>query len=206
MNQLIHDDITTTSQPDTDGLLERLRAIVPYRSLTTSEARLLAERQANLLLRDLGIAVPATSHELIASLPFLTVARRNGFPTSGMSAHTDRGWLILLRGDEPKVRQRFSLAHELKHILDDPFIRRLYPSLGTTTSYERAERVCDYFAGCLLMPKRWLLKDWCSGKQNIERLATRYNVSRAAMRVRLSQLGVLPDTPRCMGIEQEAWT
>lgn len=55
------------------------------------------------------------------------------------------------------------------------------------------------------MPKRWLLSDWTNGRQNIERLAARYHVSRAAMRVRLDQLGLLAPTPRCDGIEQEAW-
>jgi predicted transcriptional regulator len=189
----------------TGGLLERLRAVMPHRSLTPSEAHYLAERQATLLLRELHLEAPALPDALLAELPFLTVAQHGSFKASALTTYTHKGWLILLKRDEPKVRQRFSLAHELKHILDDPFIDRLYPSLGATSSYERSERICDYFAGCLLMPKRWLLKDWTSGRQNIERLAVRYNVSRAAMRVRLSQLGLLPATPRCDGIEQEAW-
>lgn len=189
----------------TGGLLERLRTITPNRRLTPTEARFTAERQATLLLEELSVRAPALPHSLLADLPFLTVGQHASFSASGLTTYTKRGWLILLKSDEPRVRQRFSLAHELKHILDDPFIDSLYPALGQTSAYDRAERICDYFAGCLLMPKRWLMNDWCSGRQNIERLAQRYNVSRAAMRVRLTQLGLLPATPRCNGIEQEAW-
>ena len=185
------------------GLLERLRALIPMRALTPIEAKFVAERQATLLLSELGVRAPAVPHAAIDELPFLTVARRAGFPTSGMTTRTDSGWVVVLRGNEPAVRQRFSLAHELKHVFDDPFIGRLYPALGHRSASERAERVCDYFAACLLMPKRWLTGDWCSGHQNIARLAARYQVSRQAMEVRLSQLGLLAPTPRCMGAERE---
>ncbi len=185
------------------ALLERLRALVPDRALSTPEAMHVAERQAALLRRELGIDAPVVHLADLAKLPFITVARRSDFPTSGMATRTDCGWVIVLRGSEPRVRQKFSLAHELKHVLDDPFIRRLYPSLGHASASERAERVCDYFAACLLMPKRWVTRDWYGGRQNIGRLAERYRVSRRAMEVRLSQLGLLAPTPRCQGAEWE---
>lgn len=191
-----------TSRP---GLLERLRALTPPRALTQSESLFVAERQAALLLSELDIQAPAVPHALLAELPFLIVARRADLPTSGMTTRTDSGWVVVLRSSEPRVRQRFSLAHELKHVLDDPFITRLYPALGQARAAERAERVCDYFAACLLMPKRWLTRDWCGGRQDIARLAGRYQVSRRAMEVRLSQLGLLAPTPRCLGVEQEVW-
>ncbi len=185
------------------GLLERLRALTPARALTTTEAQFVAERQAMLLLSELGVQTPAVPHSIIDELPFITVAQHASFPTSGATIRTDCGWVIVLKRSEPRTRQRFSLAHELKHVLDDPFIGKLYPSLGHSRSDERTERICDYFAACLLMPKRWLTRDWCSGHQNIERLAGRYRVSRQAMEVRLSQLGLLAPTPRCMGAERE---
>lgn len=197
------DDPTETTASG-HGLLVRLRALTPTRALTTSEANRVAERQTELLLDELGIAAPAVPRSVIAGLPFITVAERRGFPTSGMVTKTDLGWVVVIRGDESQVRQRFSLAHELKHVLDDPFIDWLYPGQGHLTGSERAERICDYFAACLLMPKRWLIGDWRGGRRDISRLAGRYNVSRRAMEVRLSQLGLLAPTPRCMGTEQEA--
>jgi len=199
---------TAISEPEQyqRGWLERLRALTPPRSLSPSEARALAEHQAMRLLDELRLRQPAVPEVLLAELPLLNVGRQSSFKVSGLTTHTPNGWVILLRRDEPKVRQRFSLAHELKHILDDPFVRRLYPALGHNSAYTRAERICDYFAGCLLMPKRWLLSDWRQGRRSVERLSARYHVSRAAMRVRLDQLGLSEPTPRCLGVEPEAWT
>ena len=48
------------------------------------------------------------------------------------------------------------------------------------------------------MPKVLLRADWSDGLQDIARLAKRYHVSRAAMSVRLSQLGLIESTPRCL--------
>ena len=53
------------------------------------------------------------------------------------------------------------------------------------------------------MPRPLLRADWADGLQDIAKLAKRYDVSRAAMRVRLSQLGLLEPTPRCGGTPQD---
>ena len=192
------------------GLLARLRAMVPRRGLGWREAEQLAERQANRLRAQLDVLGPALREEDIASLPWLTIARREDLPTSGVATKTDFGWLIVLKGNEPLVRQRFSLAHELKHVLDDEIIDRpdggLYPSIGGYSSHERAERVCDRFAAALLIPKPVLRADWADGLQDIAKLAKRYDVSRAAMRVRLSQLGLIEATPRCATPDTETTT
>jgi Zn-dependent peptidase ImmA (M78 family) len=92
------------------------------------------------------------------------------------------------------VRQRFSLAHELKHVIDHPFIARAYPDLGLRRGSARAEQVCDYFAACLLMPRPWVKDAWASGIQQIESLAELFGVSTQAMTHRLTDLGLLPST------------
>jgi Zn-dependent peptidase ImmA (M78 family) len=117
-----------------------------------------------------------------------------------MATQTDSGWVIVLRAEEAKVRQRFSLIHEFKHVLDDSFIEWIYPTRGGYSPEDRAERICDYFAACVLMPKMWVKRDWAGGGiQDIARLARRYRVSQVAMAVRLSELRLLPPTPRCAG-------
>ncbi|HWY18463.1 MAG TPA: ImmA/IrrE family metallo-endopeptidase [Solirubrobacteraceae bacterium] len=192
--------ITQTKQPTTTGLLARLREVVPRRGLSPAEAKLIAERQATILLAHAGIEKPAVPEDIVTELPFLAVTHRPGFPTSGMATQTDSGWVIVLRTEEAKVRQRFSLIHEFKHILDDPFIEWLYPTRSGYSPEDRAERICDYFAACMLMPRMWIKRDWAGGGiQDIDRLARRYQVSRVAMAVRLSELRLLPPTPRCAG-------
>jgi hypothetical protein len=192
--------VTQPKTPTTTGLLTRLREVVPRRGLSPAEAKLIVERQATILLAHAGIEKPAVPEDIITELPFLAVTHRPGFPTSGMATQTDSGWVIVLRAEEAKVRQRFSLIHEFKHVLDDPFIEWLYPTRGEHSPEDRAERISDYFAACVLMPRMWVKRDWAGGGiQDIDRLARRYNVSRVAMAVRLSELGLLPPTPRCAG-------
>jgi len=57
------------------------------------------------------------------------------------------------------------------------------------TSEQRAEAVCDYFAACLLMPRRWLVRERQTGGPDTGRLARRFDVSHTAMQVRLSAIG-----------------
>jgi Zn-dependent peptidase ImmA (M78 family) len=194
--------IKTTTQ--TAGLLARLRELVPRRGLSPAEAKLIAERQAAILLSHAAVGKPAVDESIVTDLPFLAVTHRPGFPTSGMATQTDSGWVIVLRAEEAKVRQRFSLIHEFKHVLDDPFIEWLYPTKNGYSPEDRAERTCDYFAACVLMPRMWIKRDWASGGiQDIARLARRYRVSQVAMAVRLAELHLLPPTPRCAGTNRK---
>lgn len=182
-------------------VLARLRAVMPRRPLGWREAEHLAERQANRLRAELGVLGPGLKERDLARLSWLTIARRQRFPTEGAVARTDHGWLIVLRADDRRVRQRFTLGHELKHILDDDLVNQLpgelYPATGGYSARERAERICDRFAAALLMPRILLRADWADGLQDIAKLAKRYDVSRKAMGIRLSQLGLLEPTPRC---------
>lgn len=180
---------TLTLVSDRDAITT-LRALLPKRVLTWSEAHSVAERQAMVLLALLHIDEPPVPQFVISHLPGIVVDRRKDWPTSGMSVRTRSHWRIVLKADEPRQRQRFSLAHEFKHVLDDPLIERLYTHLPKAGRHERTERLCNYFAACLLMPRAWLKRDWCAGRQTIRELAWRYYVSQEAMSTRLSELGL----------------
>jgi len=190
-----------TAEDMATGSIGRLRALVPKRPLGIRETEGVAERQANRLRSELGVLGPAITEADLAGLSWLTITRRENFPTSGMATKTDYGWIIVLNAAEAMVRQRFSLAHEMKHVLDDGLIDiagGLYPATRGYSTDERTERVCDRFAAALLMPKVLLRADWADGLQDIAKLARRYHVSRAAMTVRLTQLGLIEPTPRCL--------
>lgn len=182
-----------------ESLLRELRSLTPRRGLSPAEARVIAERQALLLLKRLRITDPSVPTSALDGFDSIEVAYRENWPTSGMTRNLGDGWAVIIKSSEPKVRQRFTLAHEFKHILDDPFIEWLYPTVGDSSPEDRGEAACDYFAGCLLMPKVWLRRDWTSGNQDIPALARSYAVSTRAMEVRLSQLGLLEPRPRCGG-------
>ena len=174
----------------TVDVLARLRAMVPTRPLNEQEERSLSERQAIQLLALAHIEEPPVPQFVISALPEISVDRRPDWPTSGMSLPTKRGWRIVLASDDALCRQRFSLAHELKHIIDDPVHEHLHAHLPGPLRHERAERICNYFAACLLMPRAWVKRDWGHGLQAVERLRRRYGVSAEAMAIRLADIGL----------------
>src|SRR3712207_4655449 len=119
---------------------------------------------------------------VVSSLAGISVDRRPDWPTSAMAVPCGAGWRIVLCSSEPRQRQRYSLAHELKHVLDDPFEDRLYRHLTPSKRHRRAEALCNHFAACLMMPRAWIKHDWCSGLQRVATLARRYYMSHQAIR------------------------
>jgi Zn-dependent peptidase ImmA (M78 family) len=193
---------TNQRQPNVIGTL---RAVMPNRALTSAEALRIAELQANKLLALTNTDRPAVSDGVIAGLPRIKVQHLSPLPMSGYTAWNRGHWLIALNGSESPLRQRFSLAHEFKHVLDHPFVDEAYSKPRGQNADEWAERTCDYFAGCLLMPKAWVKSLYCNqGIQETPTLARLFQVSQAAMRVRLLQLGLVEQGPRCAPYRREA--
>jgi len=187
------------------GVITQLRDIVPLRPLRYSEALRLAELQAQRFLMMVGVTEPAVPERIITELPKVRVTRLTPFPTSGASHWTHSQWLVVINGAEPITRQRFSLAHEAKHIIDHRFASLIYSRLPVRDREALVENICDYFAGCLLMPRPWLKRIYCAGQQHLADLAQTFGVSQAAMAVRLNQVGLTPPTARCLpGTQQWA--
>ena len=171
------------------AVITSLRDLVPIKPLAPTEALRVAELQANRLIELAGITAPPVPDTVITDLPRLLVEKIPPSAASGMSHWSKGRWLILLSKSEPAVRQRFTLAHEFKHVLDHPFITVLYPDKNGVLSHDRAEQVCNYFAACLLMPRQWVCDLYpASGADSARSLARTFGVSPAAMRVRLRQL------------------
>jgi predicted transcriptional regulator len=189
-------------QPD---VIARLRDVMPARPLGFHEALRLAEQQAWLLLELTETTLPAVPERIITALPKMEVRRMAPFPSSGAS-HWSRGkWRVAINATEPITRQRFSLAHEFKHILDHRDLDLLYAAFPERERDQMIERVCDYFAGCLLMPRAWVVATHASGTRHPMDLAQVFGVSPTAMGVRLSQIGLARPVPRCGSIRHD-WT
>lgn len=155
----------------------------------------MAERQATRLLQRSGITAGPVPTEVISELPFVRVATRRLLPASGATRWVKPRWVILLNGLEAPCRQRFSLFHEFKHVLDHPH-RQAHGAINTPTKRMANERLCDYFAACVLMPRPWVKQAYGSGLQDVVALAERFEVSPQAMQIRLIQLGLVERYPR----------
>jgi Zn-dependent peptidase ImmA (M78 family) len=104
----------------------------------------------------------------------------------------------------PRVRQRFIVAHELGHLLlhgktglhVDRSLVRLGGEKADTPDEDETE--ANRFAAELLMPEEWIREDArligraaVDDDPVISQLAQKYNVSKQAMTIRLTSLGVI---------------
>jgi Zn-dependent peptidase ImmA (M78 family) len=171
------------------SILGRLRALTPKRQgISFDEALRIAELQAirldELLGSDIGVQESG-----IASLPRIAV-KYEEISVSGMSHWNGQQWVITLNRTESWARQRFTLCHEFKHIIDHGQASTLYAADRRYSADQQAERIADFFAGCALVPRRQLKAAWGSGIQRLPDLATYFGVSEVAMTVRLGQTGL----------------
>lgn len=205
----MHDNPTaktnTAASSGTASVLATLRALLPNRHLLLSEAMRLAELQADRLLHLQQITDIPVPVEVITSLPRITIDYDSDLPRHAASGSSDwdnhkRAWVISVNPDEPITRQRFTIIHEYKHIID-----HYHSGLGgylprTIYGLSPVEYIAEYFAGCVLMPKRQLRAAFWDGIQRPRDLADLFDVSERAIEVRLQQLGLTeattPSTPQ----------
>lgn len=116
---------------------------------------------------------------------------------SGFALHQDDGPVIAVNTRQFRGRQRFTVAHELGHLLLNhhaDFHIDLVSSVaaGEPPGFDwRHERAANSFAASLLMPAGMVRDDWLQGRQNAAWLASRrYQVSQEAMGIRLAVLGL----------------
>jgi predicted transcriptional regulator len=179
-----------------ESVFKTLRSLMPDRVLTYAEALQRAELQAGRLLSLHGVITPAVPLDIVSELPRIRIQQTYDMPVSG-SAHWDGSyWIISVNAAEYDLRQRFSVMHEFKHVLDHP-VRHLIQGDRKLSADEMAERVADYFAACVLMPKTWVKSAYFGGMQSVEALAARFHVSPKAMSIRLRQLGLTESVDRC---------
>jgi hypothetical protein len=108
------------------------------------------------------------------------------------NAESASGYSIIVNGNEPYRRRRFTVAHECAHFLlhrtkigDELTDDALYRSekLNTREEFEANNRAAE-----LLMPRR-LMNDYIRmGISNVSTLADAFEVSEPAMRVRMRYL------------------
>ena len=148
--------------PSTPSILRSLRQLTPRRACSFTEALNLAERQAAKLCTLLAATHPSyqltgITEDHLAQLPRIRIVREQ-LPVSGMSHWNGKEWIICLGSGDPEVRQRFTMLHEFKHIIDHGHTHWLYTEQQPVTTrrhwsgspplsaHEQAERAADYFA------------------------------------------------------------
>jgi Zn-dependent peptidase ImmA (M78 family) len=124
---------------------------------------------------------------------------------SGAIVRENGEWRILVKYDEPKTRQRFTVAHELGHFISYKSESYSYQELSQdgahfdteilsftrkNTKKSKSESEANEIAAEILMPQEHVEK--CI-KQNLtlQEIASKFFVSESAVAVRLNRLGYL---------------
>jgi Zn-dependent peptidase ImmA (M78 family) len=172
-------------------------------------------RLAQELLQEEKIRAPIPVEEIACRHAFVV---RQALPTdvSGMlvplnQAGADRQWVIVVNEADPPARQRFTVAHELGHLLlhkyaaphADGRIQIKFRDERSTTGSVKEEIEANQFAAELLMPERLLrmfaarlkfdVADPASDDdalQALRNIAKRLGVSVQALSYRLANLEV----------------
>lgn len=164
------------------------------------------------ILVENGVSSPQVHVELLARTKGLHIVEQpmDTDISGALVSLGDHSHGIAVNAVQAPVRKRFTVAHELGHLLLEhipeqdhldwsfTIIRRDGRS-SEANDFQEIE--ANFFAASLLMPKRMLRKDVEARRgfhgevsideAEISRLAKRYGVSRVAMQYRLMNLGIL---------------
>jgi IrrE N-terminal-like domain len=142
----------------------------PATPTPTRERVLDARNDAERFLQKHAVTDAPIDVERLAHAEGFTIERR---PLGGDDGETV-GRCITVNSDQPLVRQRFTIAHELGHFV-------MHSSHGTD---DESERQADVFAGALLIPRGLLRREFTTTKDP-EVLSRRFLVSRDALWIAL---------------------
>lgn len=179
------------------------------------------ERKAQQVLRNAGaLTIPVDLDRVLQSLNVRVHDEDMDDETAGVLIVKGEQRHILVNKEHPKNRKRFTIAHELGHLVlhDDEangdasgqrmFIDRqirvyqrvgeassaVYQEEGSLTTVQQ-EREANSFASCLLMPAPHVttaaLERDLFDEISVASLARNFGVSEQAMSIRLQQLQVL---------------
>lgn len=106
----------------------------------------------------------------------------------GAVSSTDSHAEIWISTNQSGVKQRFTLAHELGHLLQHP-LAVAYRDVNYEPNTSPMEREANHFAASLLMPAWMVSAAMHSTGGNLHRMARLFDVSESAMSFRLRNLG-----------------
>jgi hypothetical protein len=165
----------------------------------------LIERAVQKYVMMSGIVSPPVPTELATMFGNKEVIEIRELPLkvcSGATWHTEDGWVIHLNAHETPAEKRFTLFHEVFHILSHRAASRV-PWQRRRKRGIFCELLADYFSACVLMPGQWIVEKWPE-VQDLDSTAEMFDVPVREMWVRLRTLKLIGRTyplPRNLRME-----
>lgn len=161
------------------------------------------------------IATKARRHWQLGDGPILNLTRlleNKGIVISHLSAGEkvdafsfwdDERPIVILDRSKTAVRMRFSLAHELGHLIMHRTVEDNY--LEDKNLFELVESQADYFASCFLMPASTFGREYYSPNlSSLERLKERWITSIGSIAMRAYDLNIMSDNQKVYVFRQLA--
>jgi hypothetical protein len=89
-------------------------------------------------------------------------------------------WMVHLNSNDTPARQRFTLYHEIFHILAHCKATPVFKKVSCSREGSFNELLADHFSGVLLLPGDWVAKIWPEVK-DISRMAAIFDVPKSVM-------------------------
>jgi Zn-dependent peptidase ImmA (M78 family)/DNA-binding XRE family transcriptional regulator len=154
------------------------------------------EKAANILRKEWNLGIQPISNliEMLESVGIKVFVIEHSDKIDGVSVEVESGChlVIINISDKPLERIRFTILHELAHT----FLRF---SETIKKAPKLLEKMCHYFASCLLLPRTKLL-EMIGGKKRtyikiaeLESIKNYFGISIRAIVYRLKQIGIITE-------------
>jgi hypothetical protein len=190
--QLVLSDQTASEEPPVE---EPEAEVIPLPTPIAPESRPVPELVDELLERA-GITRPPVPLEPILERMNIELAERKNqkedallVPMTDPSQGMPSAWMVYYNPDKPEVRRRFTIAHEVGHVVLHG-VPHAAAARGGGGRFRAREREVERFAAELLMPASFVRAAVTRYGAAADRLAALFRVSRRAMEIRLEELGL----------------
>jgi DNA modification methylase len=195
--QLIISEQTAAEPAEEAEIAEDELPLVSAEPLPRSEQRLKPVPDlVEDLLEHAGIDHPPVRLEPILEGLNMEMAARPGqkqdallVPMTDPEQGPVAAWMVYYDPQKPEARRRFTLAHEIGHVMihGKPYAAA---ARGGGGRFKAREREVERFAAELLMPERFVRAAVRQYGTNIDQLRALFLVSRRSMEIRLRELGL----------------
>jgi len=99
-------------------------------------------------------------------------------------------WLVHLNSNSTRARKRFTLYHEIFHILAHCRASPVFKKASRGREGAFNELLADYFAANMLLPEGWVRKVWAEVK-DVDRMAAIFDVPRPVVYLAIKGMGLV---------------